>query len=41
MIYAELNAFLMRELRLMHAPVGMRFFFDQKQLENVKATQSF
>lgn len=41
MIYAELSAFLMRELRLMHAPVGMRFFFDQKQLEDFKATQSF
>ncbi len=41
MNYTELNEFFMRELRLMHAPVGMRFFFSQEQLEEFKATNSY
>ncbi|HJD96951.1 DUF169 domain-containing protein [Mailhella massiliensis] len=31
--YADMHAFLMRELRLMHEPVGIRFFFEAEELE--------
>ncbi len=34
--YAELHEFFMRELRLMHAPVGIRFFFDEASLAAFK-----
>jgi len=31
--YAGMHEFLMRELHLMHDPVGIRFFFDKEELE--------
>lgn len=34
-------AFLMRELRLMHAPVGIRFFFEEEPLAEFRQTASF
>ena len=34
--YAEIHEFFMRELRLVHAPVGMRFFFDDAGLESFR-----
>ena len=34
--YADMHAFLMRELRLMHEPVGIRFFFEAEELEEFR-----
>ena len=34
--YADMHAFLMRELRLLHEPVGIRFFFEKEELEKFR-----
>ena len=33
MDFASMYEFFMRELRLMHSPVGMKFIFDEEELE--------
>ena len=37
MDFAEMYEFFMRELRLMHSPVGIKYFFDKEELEQFRA----
>lgn len=34
--YEEMQRLLMKELRLYHYPIGVRFFYDQREIENFK-----
>ena len=38
-IFARLQEVLMRELRLMHYPIAVKYFFDKKELEDFKRDQ--
>ena len=37
--FEKLSETLMRELRLIHAPVAIKYFYDQKELDSFKETQ--
>ena len=38
MTYKEMQEMLMRELRLYHYPIAVKFFFDQEELDHFKKT---
>lgn len=40
-VFEKYHDVLMHELRLIHAPVAIKYFFDQKELDAFKETQSY